>query len=419
MRCFANLIALLTFAPMATERQEARDGGLIGRARMRLAVTAFFFAQGICFSTWASRIPNIKTALELSEGQLGTILLALPLGQMLTMPFSGRLVTRFGSRRILRVMGLTYAVALTNIGLATNFWQLMLCLFAFGICGNMSNIAVNTQGVLAEQQYDRPVMTSFHGAWSAAGVAGAILGLLMSALHVPTYTHFWVGAGLAILINQGFHQRLVPGNGARREAGARSMMKPDRILIQLGVIGFCSMAAEGAMFDWSGVYFKDILQTRKELVPLGYASFMLMMAGGRFVGDRLIRTYGRQQVMQVCGALISGGLLISVIWPKIYTCIPGFMMVGMGVSVMVPSVVSLAGRFSKLPAGRALAFTSGISYFGFLLGPPLIGYIAELSSLRYSYAVIAVFGLIISVLVARIQAIRDERPQTPAAGPES
>lgn len=384
------------------------DSDVNDRRRMRHAVTAFYFAQGVCFSTWASRIPSIKTALDLSEGQLGTILFALPLGQMLTMPFSGRLVTRFGSRRMLRFMGLAYALALTNIGLATNFWQLMLCLFVFGICGNMSNIAVNTQGVLAEQRYDRPIMTSFHGAWSAAGVAGALLGLLMASLHVPTYTHFWIGAGLAMLINQAFHRRLVPGNGARREPGAKSMMKPDAILIQLGIIGFCSMAAEGAMFDWSGVYFKDVVQTRKELVPLGYASFMLMMAGGRFVGDKLIQTFGRQRVMQICGALISTGLAISVIWPKIYTCIPGFMMVGLGVSVMVPSVVSLAGRFSKLPAGRALAFTSGISYFGFLMGPPLIGYIAEISNLRYSYGVIAVFGIVISVLVSRIQVIRDE-----------
>lgn len=380
---------------------------------MRQAVTAFYFAQGICFSTWASRIPQIKTSLDLSDAQLGTVLLALPLGQMLTMPFSGRLSTRFGSRRMLRIMGLAYAVQLTNIGLASNLWQLMLCLFGFGICGNMSNIAVNIQGVLAEQRYDRPIMTSFHGAWSAAGVAGALLGLLMSSLHVPTYTHLWIGAGIAILINQLLHRRLVPGAGARKGPGAKTLLRPDPILLQLGLIGFCSMAAEGAMFDWSGVYFKDVVKTSPALVPLGYASFMLMMAGGRFVGDRLIQRFGRQRVMQVCGLFISAGLGLSVLLPTIYTCIPGFMMVGIGVSVMVPSVYSLAGRLSRLPAGRALAFTSGISYFGFLMGPPLIGYIAELSSLRYSYAVIGVFGLVIAALASRMSAIREERSKAP------
>jgi len=222
-------------------------------------------------------------------------------------------------------------------------------------------------------------------------------------------THTWIGAGIAIMLNQSLHRRLVPGNGTREEEGAKTVMRPDALLLQLGVIGFCSMAAEGAMFDWSGVYFKDIVKTTTALVPLGYASFMVMMAGGRFVGDRLIVRFGRQRIMQICGLLISGGLALSVLVPKIYTCIPGFMMVGMGVSVMVPSVYSLAGKFSRLPAGRALAFTSGISYFGFLIGPPLIGYIAELSSLRYSYAVIAVFGLVVSGLVSRISAIREKR----------
>lgn len=389
-------------------REDAGQAGA-GLRSMRLAVTAFYFAQGICFSTWASRIPQIKADLRLSDGELGTVLLALPLGQMLTMPFSGRLVTRFGSGRMLRFMGLAYAVQLTNIGLAGNLWQLMLCLFLFGVCGNMSNIAVNTQGVLAEQRYSRPIMTSFHGAWSAAGLGGALLGLALAA-HVPTYLHFWIAAVLAILINQLLHRRLVPGNGSRSEAGGKTTQGPDPVLIQLGIIGFCSMAAEGAMFDWSGVYFRDIVRTSPGLAPLGYAAFMLMMAGGRFVGDRLILRFGRQRVMQVCGMLITAGLALSVLWPRLYTCIPGFMMVGIGVSVMVPSVYSLAGRLSKLPAGRALAFTSGISYFGFLIGPPLIGYIAEVSSLRYSYALIAVFGLVITFLVARIQAIRDDSP---------
>lgn len=161
------------------------------------------------------------------------------------------------------------------------------------------------------------------------------------------------------------------------------------------------------MFDWSGVYFKEVVHTSPALVPLGYACFMVMMASGRFVGDRLVQRYTRQRMMQICGILISGGLMLSVLLPYLPAAIPGFMMVGFGVSIMIPSVYSAAGNVSGMSPGRALALTSGISYFGFLMGPPLIGYIAQLSSLRYSYAVIALFGLCITVMVSKLSVFRN------------
>jgi MFS family permease len=386
-----------------TQASENHQPGDTEKKKTRLAVTLFYFAQGICFSSWASRIPDIKTSLQLSEGQLGTVLLFLPVGQLLTMPFSGRLVTRLGSRKVLRIMGIAYALQLTNIALATHVWQLTLALFVFGVCGNMSNIAVNTQGVLAEQVYRRPIMASFHGAWSAAGFTGALLGLLMGSLNIAPYPHFWLAAGIAISINLLFHSDLVNSRAADRKGAQPLFVRLGAKLIYLGIIGFCSMASEGAMFDWSGVYFKEVIETRPALVPLGYACFMIMMAGGRVVGDRLVLRFGRKRMMQICGAMISSGLLLSVLLPYLTAAIPGFMMVGFGVSIMVPSVYSAAGRVSGMAPGRALAFTSGSSYLGFLMGPPLIGYIAEVSSLRYSYAVIAIFGLCISFMVSRLK----------------
>ena len=376
------------------------------KRKTRLSVSVFYFAQGLCFSSWASRIPDIKTTLDLSEGQLGTVLLALPIGQILTMPISGRLVTKFGSRRVLMIMAACYALELTNIGLAQNVWQLMAALFVFGICGNMSNIAVNTQGVAAEQLYDKPIMASFHGAWSAAGFTGALTGLLMTTLHMAPYPHFWIAAAIAILINVLANRNLVPGRGEKSSGRQSFFSKPDKTLVLLGIIGFCSMASEGAMFDWSGVYFKEVVKAPAMLVPLGYACFMIMMAAGRFIGDRLIHQYGRKRMMQLCGLSISAGLFLSVLLPVLPAVVPGFMLVGFGVSIMVPSVYSAAGNVEGIPAGRALAFTSGISYLGFLMGPPLIGYIAQASSLRYSYALIALFGLGIVWMVTRMKIIR-------------
>ncbi|SFE96020.1 hypothetical protein SAMN05216167_12336, partial [Spirosoma endophyticum] len=162
----------------------------ISRHRIRVAVSFFYFAQGLCFGSWASRIPEIKVQLHLSDAQLGSILLSLPLGQLLTMPFSGRLVTAFGSRRILTAFAPFYAVALTTIGLATTGWHLALCLLLFGIVGNLCNISLNTQAVAAEKMYGSPIMTSFHGVWSLGGLSGALLGMGLVKLHQVPFVHF-------------------------------------------------------------------------------------------------------------------------------------------------------------------------------------------------------------------------------------
>lgn len=278
------------------DQQNDAASSTLSPNRIRLAVSLFYFGQGISFASWASRIPDIKSSLHLSDAILGSILLALPLGQLLTMPISGRLVTRFGSRIVLAVSVPIYVLALSNIGLAASAWQLGLMLFLFGVIGNMCNIALNTQAVEAEKLFAKPIMTSFHGVWSIAGFSGALIGLLMINLQISPYLHFWIIA-LFIWANVFFNYNyLVPGKGTGTSSGSRLFVKPEGALLQLGIIGFCSMAAEGAMFDWSGVYFKEIVHAPSSLVIIGYASFMIMMALGRFLGDGSIAQIGRAHV---------------------------------------------------------------------------------------------------------------------------
>lgn len=374
--------------------------------RTRLAVSLFYFGQGISFASWASRIPDIKQHLNLSDAALGTILFALPVGQLCTMPVSARLVTKYGSKKMLTIAAPFYVVALINLGLAAAPWQLAAGLFLFGVTGNMANLAVNTQGVETEKLYNRPINTSFHGAWSIAGFAGALIGLLMINLHVLPYQHFLIILLLSwtnVLLN---HQYLVGGKPDAAASKRPFFTKPEGALMQLGIIAFCSMATEGAMFDWSGVYFKDIVGSPQSLVVIGYASFMVMMAAGRFLGDAVISKIGRKRTMQVSGLIISLGMALSVCFPYLVTATIGFMMVGLGVSTNIPSIYSIAGRSEKVPPGIALAMVASVSYLGFLMGPPLIGYISALSSLRYSYAVIGCFGLLISFLVTRSKAVQ-------------
>lgn len=374
--------------------------------RIRWAVSSFYFGMGLCFATWASRIPDIKTTLDLGSAELGSILFAVPVGQLLIMPFSGKLVTRFGSHRILIFGSLLYVLSLVNLGLAATVWQLSFALFLFGLFGNLNNIAVNTQGVYTEVLFKKTIMSSFHGMWSFAGFTGALVGLLMLSLQLSPFHHFLIVGAIVILMVVFNYKFLIKAKEIPKDEKKKLFTKPDSALIWLGVIGFCCMASEGVMFDWSGVYFKDVIHAPGPLVILGYTSFMIMMAGGRFFGDGLILKFGRKSVMQISGILISAGLFTSVIFPYIIPSTIAFMFVGLGVSTIVPTLYSIAGKNPTVPPGEALTIVSSVSFLGFLMGPPVIGYIAELSSLRFSFAFIGLFGILIAIMVSRIKAIQ-------------
>jgi len=374
----------------------------VQRSTMRVAVSAFYFCMGFSFMSWASRIPDIKTKLNLSEGELGSILLALPVGQLLMMPVSGRLVTKYSSKTILSFAIFLYAIELTNLGWVTSGWQLALALFVFGIVGNMSNISVNTQGVLAEKIYERPIMTTFHGVWSLAGFTGSLTGLLMMNLGLTPRQHFFIVAALVITIVFIARRYLITGTSATTQR-KKFFSKPEGVLVKLGIIAFCSMAAEGTMFDWSGVYFREVVNAPHSLVIMGLSTFMVMMAIGRFAGDRVIRNIGRKRTLQISGIVIFTGLMISVLFPYLVTATIGFFIVGLGVSSVIPTVYSTAARSAKAAPGMALAGVSSIGFLGFLMGPPLIGYIAQISSLQYSFAVVAFFGLCVSIMVSKLK----------------
>jgi len=375
--------------------------------RIRWAVSLFYFAMGLCFATWASRIPDIKASLHLSESDLGSILFALPFGQLIVMPFSGKLVTKYGSHRILVLSLALYALALTNLGLAEKPWQLSAGLFLFGIFGNLSNIAVNTQGVYTEGLFKRTIMSSFHGAWSTAGFSGALIGIAMLALKLSPFEHFVIAAIIVFILMAANYKYLIKAKEKKStEKKKKFFTKPDGVLIWLGIIGFCCMASEGVMFDWSGVYFKEIVKAPGPLVILGYTSFMIMMASGRFLGDRLIYKYGRKRVLQISGLLISIGLFTSVFLPYLVPSTLAFMLVGLGVSTIVPTVYSIAGKNTTVAPGEALTIVSSVSFLGFLMGPPVIGFIAEAAGLQFSFAFIGIFGVMIAIMASRIKAIQ-------------
>ena len=267
----------------------------------------------------------------------------------------------------------------------------------FGMAGNMGNISINTQAVGVEALYKRTIMASFHGVWSLAGFSGAALGTFLTGLSIiPTY-HFIVVFGLCAIIFISANPFLIK-NDIKSTENAPLFSLPDRSLLKLGLICFCSMLCEGAMFDWSGIYFKKIVMAKPSLVGAGYTAFMCTMALSRFVSDYFTTRFGFKRIVQVSGLIIMTGLLIAIAFPHFYTAITGFLLVGVGVSSIVPLIYSAAGKSKTLSPGVAIASVSTIGFFGFLIGPPLIGLLAGVSSLRLSFAVMAFMGLCISVL---------------------
>jgi MFS family permease len=374
--------------------------------RIRWAVTLFYFAMGLNFATWASRIPDIQATLGLSDGKLGTILFAIPLGQLCVMPFSGRLAVKYGSHRMV-VLGLSlYVCALVGLGFASEQWHLAAALFFFGIFSNITNISVNTQGIYTEGLFRRAVMSSFHGAWSTAGFTGALIGIGMKSLHLDANIHFIIVAVLVWSVIFFNYKYLVKvKNGPKAKEKKKIFSKPDTILLWLGVMAFCCMLSEGIMFDWSGVYFRKVIGTEGALGVLGYASFMAFMAIGRFSGDIIIAKLGRKRVLQIAGCMVSFGLYSAVAFPYIVPATIAFMLVGLGVSTIIPIIFSIAGKRPNIPPSIALQTVSSVSFLGFMLGPPVIGHVAEATSLRTSFAIIGIFGIGIAFLASRVKGI--------------
>jgi MFS family permease len=365
----------------------------------RISVSVFFFIAGFIFSSWASRIPNIQSKLGLSEAQLGSVLLSLPIGLMVSLFLAGVLITRLGSKTVLLTAAICYGLSLMSIGLVENIWQLIAALFFFGIISNLFNISVNTQAVGVEKLYGRSIMASFHGTWSLAGFTGAAVGTLMVSLQMDPFMHFSICAVIAWLTIFFFQGKLIKSTDRGKQP---AFAFPDKFIFQLGLIAFGCLVCEGTMFDWSGVYFQKVVEAPANLTTLGYAAFMGCMATGRFIADKIVMKVGTKTMLVGSGLIIFSGLMLAILIPSLTVATIGFMMVGFGVSSVVPIVYSKAGQSKAMHPSQALAAVSTVGFAGFLAGPPLIGFVAEASNLQWSFGLVAIIGLSSGLLAKRI-----------------
>jgi len=346
--------------------------------RKRIAVAAYYFVPGVVFASWASRIPDVKQMLHLTNGQLGSVLFAIPIGQLLMMAFSGVLVSKFGSKKMILLAEVLYALVLFSMGSSSTVFQLILSLVAFGMMANLMNIATNTQACLVEKMYGRNIMSSFHGLWSLGGFSGGIIGAVFANTLLPIEAHFATIIAMSLVIIAVGFRFLVDDATAKAEeedVPKFSFRTIDPILFLLGLMGFAGMFCEGTVYDWSGVYFSSVVKPDEAFIRAGYVAGMGAMTLGRFMADGF-------------AYLIPATL--------------GFLLVGFGISSSVPICYSIAGKLGTIKASIAITIVSSISFFGFLVGPPVIGWLAEVSGLRMAISLAACLGLMIAFVATKV-----------------
>jgi MFS family permease len=365
---------------------------MISNNKHRFFLSLFFFISGFSFSTWASRIPTIKTAFGFNEAELGSVLLAMPIGSLIGLPISGWLVSRYNSRVPLTVGYALNGVSLALISFAHTTFTLVLAVTIFAFTTRIFNISVNTQALTLSMRFEKKIIGSFHGFWSMGGIAGIALSTSLLALNVPLAYHFSCVALLMIVISAYSYQFLLKGD--RSETGNKIVLsKPDPYIFYLGIIVLLAAICEGGMFDWSGIYFQEVLDVK--IFTYGYLIFMTFMAVSRFLSDIIIGRYGMPKTYVMSAVFVVSGICMAVIFPTFWTAMIGFSLVGFGTASIIPMSYALAGQSKKYSPGMAISIIATYSITGMLLGPPLIGYLAHAFNLRVSFVIFAICGLLL------------------------
>ena len=389
-----------------------------------MALTAFFAFDGFVFATWAVRIPAVKAATGASPAELGVALLGVSSGAIATMALSGMLCRRFGAVRVLLAGAGWLSLALLLPALARSAVALGLALVVFGIGYGCVNVAANTVAVDVVAALRRPVMPSFHAAWSLGGLAGAAIGGLL-APHLSPLPHFMIASvlGLAVtavagrvLVMTALPAATTPGGGdpgavddeigsgaagagaaARGAAGGpgTAVATVDRarvwrVVLLLGILAACSTYGEGSVTDWGALRLHG-LGAGAGLAAIGYAAFALAEAGGRLAGTWLLTRFGQRVVLVSGGLATCAGMLCAALAPSVPIVVAGFALAGLGVANAFPTAMTRVGVLAG-PHGVAIASTLG--YGGFLLGPPVIGFLASAVGLGPSLTTVSVLALV-------------------------
>ncbi|MFE3186151.1 MFS transporter [Streptomyces violascens] len=380
--------------------------------RSQVAIAALFCCLGFQYATWVSRIPALKTRLDLSEAELGLLLMVCGAGAAVSFPLVAILTKRLGSRRLSVLSALALAVVLMALSVTPSYPVTLLIVFFDGVAVGCLNVAMNAQAAALEVKYQRTTMARMHATFSAGSLFAALLASGVTSFSSALPAHFGTATALVAVVVLAARPGLLtedqkaadspdpsdPSESSGKQ-GRRGLTLPTRVTIWMGLAMAFGTVTEGAMNDWSALYLKDSAGAAAELAPLGIAVVSVMMVLARLFADGWRTKWGDERIVRVGSALAGAGLAVALLAGGVLPALLGFACVGLGIAAVTPCVYVAAAR----QGSDALALVAAMGTTGLLAGPAVIGFIANGTSLVWGMGAVAVSALVVSACSTRIR----------------
>ena len=371
-------------------------------ASARWAILVIFLLHGVLLGAWVTQIPLAKARLETGLGLFGIALLSFAAGAVLAMPLAGVAINRFGSARLTWIMGLSFCVCLFGPSFAPSLPLFMLSGLALGSSVGSMDVAMNAHGLAVEKALRKPVMSGLHGGFSVGAAVGTIGGAILlravgPELQLPLIAAF---CAVGILVCARF---FLPASVDKGLSGSHFAM-PTKATIGLGALCFLALMIEGSVADWAAIMLQDRFVIAASTAAMAFGFYQAGMALSRFTGDMLRQRYGAVRIVAVSSVLTAVGTAAALLLPSVPLSLIGFFVGGIGIGNVAPVLFAGGGRLEPDAPGRGIAAVTSMGYSGFLAGPPLIGILADYSSLQASLFVTVAAALIIAVYARMVHA---------------
>ncbi len=378
--------------------------------RARYATMGLFFTFGMIYASWGIHIPTLKEKFELSEAMLSFALFVVAAGSIVVITQIGPWITRTGNRAACTIGGLLMCGCAALILYIPWFTPLLLLLALFGAGIAVLDVAMNAEASAVETALGQPIMSSLHGMYSVGGIVGAAGGGLLLSHGMTPSAHFALTAaigGALVLLTRPALLAIPASTHAQTPPSTRSSRSAMRGVWALGTIAFIALIAEGAMYDWLTVYMQEVLKASQGISSAAYAAFSAGMAIGRFSGDAMRARIGSERLLFISSAVASLAMLIGFLLSHPAAALISFTLAGLGFANLMPILTIAAARINGVPAAEGIARVAGMAYTGLLIGPVLIGAVANMTTLSIGLSLVAVCAALVAICGPRI--LRAER----------